>query len=489
MNGLIAYCFASMVVGAVAAYFLQNRKVKEANDAKRVVEGEKMKVEATLQSKSEQIERMQVSSADELKRQGDQFREQIHDLNDKLHDAGEKLDAERGAREALAKQLVAAEGCIKAEKGKLKDQEDRYREMLGQAEAKFKEIAQHILEDREKKLKDDGMNPLSTLVTQLKQEIDNLKKRISDSDIESGKTHTSLMDRITTLLDQTNKVTEQANNLASAIRGDAQLTGEWGEIQLKRVLDLSGMVESNDYSYQESFYDDETGRRSKRTDFVVRLPSDRALIIDSKNTIAAAERYQGATDAATRAAAVEEIIASVRKHVDEIDIAEYQVSVPNALKTVLMYIPLEEVYMMAMKATVTVSGKQELLRDYARRRNVVFVNSSSVVPVVRLIEMMWKIEKTEKNRQETIRAAEELLQRANDFVVQFIEIGDAFKDVFAKYEAAKGRLIDAPHGQSITKAVKKLIDLGVQPKTRSGKTYELAAPIAEEVGNENPDPT
>jgi DNA recombination protein RmuC len=209
------------------------------------------------------------------------------------------------------------------------------------------------------------------------------------------------------------------------------------------------------------------------------MPNCRSLIIDSKCTIAAAERYRSAEDPAVRSAAETEIIASVRGHVDEIAVANYQASVPDALSTVLMYIPLEEVYMLAMKAKISVGGTQELLRDYARRRNVVFVNSASVVPVVKLIEMMWNVDRTEKNRQETIRAAEELLQRANDFIEEFLAVGDAFKGVFERYDAAKGRLVDSPKGQSIAKAVAKLVRLGVQPKTRGGKTYELAAPVAE----------
>ena len=137
--------------------------------------------------------------------------------------------------------------------------------------------------------------------------------------------------------------------------------------------------------------------------------------------------------------------------------------------------------MLAMKASVSISGEKELLRDYARRHNVVFVNSASVIPIIRLIEMMWNIDRTEKNRQDTIRAAEELLLRANAFIEDFLAIGDAFKDVFEKYDAAKGRLIDGHGGQSIAKSVTKLVKLGVQPKTRGGKTYSLAAPIVESV--------
>jgi DNA recombination protein RmuC len=392
----------------------------------------------------------------------------------------EKADVEREKAE-VEKRLVVAEAEKKSSESLMQAREEHYRTTLDQGAAQFRELAQEILEDREKKLAEEGAKPLGDLVGQLKRDIEALKANLREVDKNSATTHTKLMAEIEKLMSETGSVTREANNLAEAIRGDAQLTGEWGEIQLRRVLDLAGLVETSDYTYQETFRDDETGRRSRRTDFVIKMPGDRSLIIDSKSTVAAAERYHGAADEAARAEAAAEIVASVRGHVDEIVAARYQEVVPNAFSTVLMYIPLEEVYLLAMKATVSVSGEKETLRDYARRRNVVFVNSASVVPVVRLVEMMWNVERTEKNREETIRAAEELLQRANDFVSEFLSVGESFKDVFAKYEQAKRHLVDAPGGQSITKAVAKLVRLGVQPRKRGGKVYELAAPVAEEV--------
>ena len=464
-----------------AKEYARLNKMREDAEAGRVnAEQEKSTAEARLKAKCDEIDQLRKDDAEDLKRQADQFREQISELNAKLEVSAQETRVEREKRESVDRKLVASEEAKKANERLLEEREAQYRKTLEQGTAQFKEIAQQILEDRENKLKEDGTNPLNTLVTQLKQEINNLKTKISASDEKSATSHTDLMGKITTLVNQTNKVTEQANNLASAIRGDAQLTGEWGEIQLKRVLDLAGMVEQNDYTYQETFRDDRTGRKSKRTDFVIKMPDSRSLIIDSKNTIAAAERYQSATDEAARAQAEAEIISSVRGHVDEIDVAEYQKSVPNAFPTVLMYIPLEEVYMLAMKALIPVGGERELLRDYARRRNIVFVNSASVVPVVRLIAMMWTVERTEKNRQATICAAQELLRRANDFVEEFLAVGNAFNDVFAKYNAAKSRLVDGHGGRSIAKAVNTLVKLGVQPKTKGGKDLALAAPITDE---------
>ncbi len=283
--------------------------------------------------------------------------------------------------------------------------------------------------------------------------------------------------RLETLVEKTNAVSTEANNLAGAIRGDSRATGEWGEIQLKRVLELAGLKAPESYSYQETFVDDATGRKSSRTDFVVKLPGERALIIDSKNTLEGLLRLHEATTPEARRAAVEACLLSVRRHVDEIDEANYPKVVPNAFGTVLMYIPVEEVYQLAMKGLVSVNGERELLRDYAARRNIVFVNSASVVPVVKLVEMMWSVEKSEKNREETIAAARDLLSRTNDFLSSFLGIGEAFKKVLAEYEAAAKRLNEGNDGQTIAKAAARLVKLGTQPVRRGGRRYPLAPAI------------
>lgn len=483
------FLFTGLMAGGIVAYFWQKRIVtgerarqetllSDAETRRINAEREKSNAEVMLKAKCDEIEQVRRDGVEGLKRQAEQFREEIQALNGRIDDGERKIQAEREQKEYLAKRLAAAEETQKAAERLFKEREDQYKKTLEQGAAHFKELAQRILEDRERKLKDDATNPLSELVKQLKIDILNLKTQISNSNEKSATSHTDLVNKIANLVTQTNKVTEQANNLAGAIRGDSRLMGEWGEIQLKRILDMSDMYEGTSYTYQETFVDDDNGRKSKRTDFVIKMPEDRALIIDSKCTLAAAERYHAAANDAERAKAEGDIVASVKSHVDEIKAAKYQDSVKGAFPCVLMYIPMEEVYMLAMKATIVVSGERVLLCDYARRNNVVFVNSASVFPVVRLIEMLWNVDRAEQNREEMIHVAEELLQRANDFVTEFLAVGDAFNNVFAKYDAARKRLIDDRNNQTIAKAASRLVGLGVQPKTRGKKAYALAEPIA-----------
>ena len=370
--------------------------------------------------------------------------------------------------------------AVESERKRLDDMQRHYEEIRAQGEAQFKALAQKILDERSEKLRREGSEQLKVIVNPLLENIKEFRRKIEASDIATAERNVELKSKIENLVSQTNAVTAQANNLADAIRGDSQFSGEWGEIQLRRVLEIAGFAETVDYTYQETFADD-SGRKSKRTDVVIKMPGGRSLIIDSKATVDAAIEYHAAASEEDRKAFHVRIIDSVRKHVDEIGTAEYQASVPNSFPTVLMYIPLEEVYMMAMKAQISVGGTREPLRDYARRKNVVFVNAASVVPVVRLIEMMWSVERSEKNRQEVARAAEELLHRANGFIRDFQEVGKAFEAMKSKYDAACSALVDAPGGRSIAKAAARLVKLGTKPRTRGGKDYQLVDQIAAEV--------
>lgn len=372
-----------------------------------------------------------------------------------------------------------AEAELGAERQRLADMQQHYEAIRSQAEAQFRTLAQKVLEERSAKLKEEGGAQLHGIVDPLMKDLAAFREKLSASNVSAAALHAEMKERIENLLAQTGAVSAQANNLANAIRGDAQLAGAWGEIQLIKVLELSGLVENTDYTYQESFFDDASGRKSKRTDVVIKLPGERALVIDAKNTLDATVDWHAAADEDTRKQFCEKIVDSLRRHIDEIAAADYPSVVPGAFPLVLMYVPLEEVYLLALKTQITVSGARELLRDYARRKGVVLVNASSVVPVAKLVEMMWNAERSEKNRQEMARAANELLQRANDFMRDFLAVGDALEAAYAKFESARKGLVDERGSQSIAKAAAKLVKLGAEPKTRAGKPYQLVEPIAE----------
>ena len=377
-----------------------------------------------------------------------------------------------------AAEMAKNKSELEAERKRVSDMEAHYNRMIEAARAEFELLAQKVLDERSERLKQEGRNQLKGVVDDLAKDIRDFRAKIAASDLEAAKNTTALKDNIAALIDRTNAVSSQANNLADAIRGEAQLTGEWGEIQLERVLECAGVHKGDGYTYQETFTDIETGRKSKRTDFVINMPENRRLIIDSKNTIGAAAEYHAARTKEEKDAALVSVVASVENHIKEIIAARYPSVVPGSFPVVLMYIPVDEVYIIAMRSKTSAKGSNEFLREYAARNNIVMVNSASVVPVMKLVQMFWDAEKSRKNVGEIMTAAQELLRRCNAFVDSFSAMGEAFESAAKSYADAKSKLIDAPKGQSILKAAKTLIELGVEPKTKQGRSFEVAAEIA-----------
>lgn len=421
---------------------------------------------------------------DAFARQERLLREQVADLDRKLAEAQRAFAAAQERIGDMKAESAEKATALAAQAKRLDEQERHYRTLMAESETRFRELAQKVLEERSAKLKSEGEEGFRTIADGIARDIRSFRDRIESLNRDAAERSGKMDERIVSLVSQTNAVSAQANNLASAIRGDAQVTGEWGEMSLKRVLDFAGFSQGTDYTYQETFAEDETGRKSKRTDFVIRMTGSRSLVIDAKNTVAAIQELHAAEDGERRLVCREAILASVRKHVDEIAKANYAAVVPGAFATTLMYIPIEEVYLLAMKAEISVGSERESLREYAARKNVVFVNATSVVPIVKIVEMMWEMERGEANRQALARAAEELLSRANAFVGEFTGIGESLDALRARYEAAKTGLVDAPGGRSLAKAVARLVKLGVKPRTRGGKPYELAGPVRDELETE-----
>jgi DNA recombination protein RmuC len=372
---------------------------------------------------------------------------------------------------------VRAEIALDAERRRLDEVQRHYDDTRAQAQSEFRLLARQIFDERSARLKAESGEHLQGVVSPLLKDLAELRQKIGASDVATAAGNAELKERIDCLVAQTGAVSAQANNLADALRGDARLAGEWGEIQLIKVLELAGLSENVDYTYQETFREEAGGRKTKRTDIVVKLPGGRALVIDAKNSVGAAVDWHAAGDDAARARCRERIVESLRRHVDEIAAADYPSAVPGAFPLAVMYVPLEEVYLLAVKAQIAVGVTRELLREYAQRKGVILANAASVVPIVKLVELMWSVERQEKNRREMARAANELLQRANDFVRDFLDAGEALERARAAFAAARTGLIDAPGGQSLAKAAAKLIRLGAEPKTRAGKPYTPVAPL------------
>ena len=388
----------------------------------------------------------------------------------------------------MAVKAAAARAGQQAQEQRLAEQERHYQLVLQESEARFRDLAQRILDERSAKLKAEGTEGLRQTLDPLKTQLAQFRDAVRQANDDAIRRHANLEGTIKALLDRTLDVGKEAERLARAIESDAQVTGAWGEAQLKRVLELGGLEESVHYDLQETFASPGSDRRDLRTDALVKLPDDRWLVIDAKTTMAAYVDYAGADAADTEARTVarERIVASVKAHVDELKNAAYHrhlaaVTGRKILGTMLMYIPFDEVFLIAMKSEVTVAGERLPLREYARRHDIVFVNSSSLMPVIRLIEMLWARDKADRKAIRIKEAAEALIEKFNVFLSAadgFTAIGRHLNDAARCYNASLGRLAAGPG--NMIKRLADLKEMGVSAAAKLPGAEDVAAHPADQ---------
>jgi DNA recombination protein RmuC len=281
---------------------------------------------------------------------------------------------------------------------------------------------------------------------------------------------TSLKKEIEHLVAQTNLVSSEADKLATAIRADAQVTGQWGEIQLKRVLELGGLEETIDYQYQETFASPGSGRLDMRTDILIKMPEDRWLVIDAKTTMAAYADYVG-ENGERNSEAIGRIVNSLVEHVKEMRKADYHKKLEvttgkRLLPVMFMYIPFEEVYLIAMKTQIDGTEGKIPLRDWAWKNNIVFVNASGLMPIVRMLAELWARDKSEKKVLKIKEAAEDMIGKFKLFLDGsankkdgFLSIGASLRQAVHAYNESLKRLSDG--NGSVMKKLNDLKDMGV----------------------------
>lgn len=371
---------------------------------------------------------------------------------------------------AEATQRVANESAAK----RIEDMEAHYRTLLAESKIQFKALSAEALKENREEFAKSGVEGMKTISDSIKQDIGEFKKRLNEvNEQDVGRTAT-MKAEIKNLLEQTSAVSAEANNLAKAIRGNAQVTGQWAEMQLKKVLELGGLEETVDYTYQETFASPDSTRKNQRTDVLVKLPDNRWLVIDSKATVDSYVELSAAEEGSDDyESAYAKIVKSLKAHVDEIAKADYAKNVEKTQgvkvhEKMLMYIPFEEVYLIAMKAK---SDGERLLRDWAWEKGVLIVNSSCLLPIVTMLARLWEQNKADKKAREIIDEAEKLMDKCSSFVDGFVKLGGNIEDAVKAYNASL-KLLATGNG-CVMKKLADINELGVKMPAKAKKIGDV----------------
>lgn len=494
---------AACLVGGVAVYVWQRyaaskeraelgRLRDEAEQGRINAEREKSNAEVALKGKCEEIERQRREAEENLNRQSAQYIGQIDDLNSKLEAAQKKHDGAMHEVSRLNSAQAESRVALEAEKKRIVDMQKHYETVLAQMKNEFKALSDDVLKEKREQLEKEGLAGVESITEKLRKEIESFRTRVESVNKDDIERTASLKKEIEHLVSQTNLVSAEADKLATAIRAEASVTGQWGEIQLMRVLELGGLQQTVDYEYQETFASPGSTRVDLRTDVLVKMPDERWVVIDAKTTMAAYADYAG-EEGVRNAEAVKRIVNSLVEHVKEMKKVEYHKKLEattgkRILQTMLMYIPFEEVYLMAMKATVDGPNGKTPLREWAWKNDIVFVNASGLIPIVRMLADLWARNRSEKKVLQIKDAAESLIEKFKTF----IEGAGSRKDGFMTIGAGLAQAVNA-YNESIKRlsdgrgaVMKKLIELKEMGVTAADKlpppeqvfTRQIDAPAA-----------
>ena len=321
----------------------------------------------------------------------------------------------------------------------------------------FQDVAKELLAEQSRTMRETNELRMSEIVKPLTQNLESLKRSIDGYKTEQVSYAAALKQQIKDLSDMNRNIGQEAKELTLALRGDSKVQGDWGEMMLKQILDMSGLQEGVNYETQMTRETDGTVLKTDdgarmRPDVVFFMPDNKRLVIDAKTSLSAYVDYVNATDDDTRSDALRRHLLSVRKHVDELASKNYQ-SIKDSADFVMMFIPNEPAYMLAMSSDAS-------LWEYAYKRQVVMVSPSHLISVVKLISQLWARDNQSKNAIAIAEEAGKMYDKLVGFIADLDAVGKALENAQKAHSDAKKKLFDG-RGNLVGRA-QKVKELGAK---------------------------
>lgn len=330
------------------------------------------------------------------------------------------------------------------EKNRFQEHIKREKENANQQEQKLKEsihlMGENLVSKGSKILKSESESKLMEILQPLKEKIEKFEKEVRNNSEKSSERFSNMEGIVKTLSEQHEKMKSTAQNLVDALRGEQKTQGDWGEMALERILEMSGLEKGREYFTQSSFKD-ETGNHL-RPDVVIQLPEEKHIIIDSKVSLKAFDEYINLTSPEEKTEALKRHLLSIRTHVKQLGEKNYDylesIDTPDF---VLMFIPLESSFALAMK-------EESNLYQQAWEKGVVLVTPSTLLATLKTVASIWKQEKQTRNVQEIARQAGAMYDKFVGFIGDLEKVGKkhqeankALDDAMNKLSKGRGNLV------------------------------------------------
>ena len=438
----ILYIILAFIFGAILAYFI----VKSSSVSRKSHD----ELNQNFSKKEAEFNKVLAEISAENKAQNQKIAEQ-QELNFKQNTEIKELQNDKNQLIGLKSQLSAQNENLQ----KLLDsQKEEITKMQEVAKTEFQNLANKILEEKTLKFTEQNQQNLKNILNPLQEKITDFEKKVENTHKESIDYHAALRQQIIGLKDLNVQMSKETVNLTKALKGDSKIQGNWGELVLERVLEKSGLEKGREYKIQKSFVTEEGNR--VQPDVVINLPDGKKMIVDSKVSLTAYEKYINEDEEEQKSAFLKEHVNSLKRHVEQLGNKNYQhLYEMESPDFVLLFIPIEPAFAIALNEDTQLYNK-------AFEKNIVIVTPSTLLATLRTIDSMWTNQKQQDNAIEIARQAGALYDKFEGFVTDLVKIGKKMDEAKTEYEGAMNKLVDG-RGNLIT-SVQKLKIMGAKAK-------------------------
>lgn len=412
-----------------------------------------------LKGKSSDNELISVKS--EYEKNKIQLEERINYLESDKEKLSSKLESTETENEQQAERLAKAEVEFANLREKLATQKQEMEELQKKFTTEFENIAHKILKQNSQEFTQVNQKNITEILNPLKEKIQLFEKKVEDTYEKGLKDQTDLKAELKKLHDLNMKISDDATNLTKALKGDVKKQGNWGEVILERILERSGLTEGREYEKQFSTTS-ENGSRIQ-PDIIINLPDQKHIVVDSKVSLVAYERYVNAADEEDRQKHIKDHLLSLKTHIKGLSEKHYQNAQGlNSPDFVLLFVPIESSFSLAIEAD------QELF-SYAWDNKVVIVSPSTLLATLRTIASIWQQENQTRNAIEIARQGGALYDKFVNFITDLEKVGSNLDTTRKNYDAAMNKLNDGKG--NLVRSAEKLRELGAKASKELPQKY------------------
>lgn len=366
--------------------------------------------------------------------------EKLRGLSETVEKTQSELEDKEKEIIELNRQISARDVEFRNLNEKLQDQKNEIEKLHEKFRIEFKNLANEIFDEKSKRLTEQNKLKLDEILKPLSEKLKDFEKKVEETYDKEAQQRFSLKEEVKRLAELNQQVSREASNLTKALKGDTKARGSWGEVILESILERSGLVKGREYFIQASFTDDHG--KKVQPDVIVAYPGDRKVIIDSKVSLLAYERYVSQEDKHEQEKTLKDHLLSVRNHIRTLSEKNYQdIYKIKSLDFVMLFMPIEPAYYLA-------NQYDSELWSYAYDKRILLISPTNLIAALKMIESMWRQEYQSKNVLEIARQSGALYDKFEGLLSDLVDIGkkldsaqNSYKSSMTKLAEGKGNLI------------------------------------------------